>query len=336
MTRLGLTVYGCEPDEADLFTALCPRFGVVPTLTRDAASESSVVAVTGNGCVSVGHKSEISGSTLRALRDAGVEYISTRSIGFDHIDLPAAEHLGITIENVVYAPDGVADYTLMLILMAIRNATGIVGSAAKHDFRLRSTRGRDLCDMTVGVVGVGHIGAAVIRRLQGFGCRVLACTNRPTAAAGVEFVALDELLRESDVVTLHVPLNGDTHHLIGRRQIAMMKHGALVINTGRGPLVDTGALTVALEGGHLGGAALDVLEGEEGLFYADWTTRPVDHHLLLRLQQLPNVIVTPHTAYYTERALHDTVEGTLMNCLRFERSRRDDETQDRDLVRGLL
>jgi D-specific alpha-keto acid dehydrogenase len=336
MTSLGITVYGCEQDEADIFAEFSPRFGVVPTVTRAAVSETSVISVPGNRCISVGHKSEISRPILRALQQAGVEYISTRSIGFDHIDLRAADNLGITVENVVYAPDGVADYTLMLILMAIRNVTGIVSSAQKHDFRLSSSRGKDLCAMTVGVLGVGHIGNAVIRRLQGFGCRVLASSNRRADAAAAEFVSLDELLLESDVITLHLPLNAETRHVIGRKQVAMMKQGAFLINTGRGALVDTGALVVALEHGRLAGAALDVLEGEEGLFYVDCTTRPVDNHFLLRLQQLPNAIVTPHTAYYTERALYDTVERTLMNCLSFERNRTNDETQDRGLVRGLL
>jgi len=130
MRRFGITIYGCEHDEAGLFDELCPRFGAVPTMTTDAASETTVVAVPGNRCISVGHKSELSAPALHALRDVGVEYISTRSIGLDHIDLRAAEHLGITVENVVYAPDGVAEYTLMLILMLIRDATGILDSAA--------------------------------------------------------------------------------------------------------------------------------------------------------------------------------------------------------------
>jgi D-specific alpha-keto acid dehydrogenase len=332
---LGLTVYGCDRDEANLFDELCARFGVVPTTTSHAASQASVVAAAGNRCISVGHRSEISAPTLRAFQEIGVEYISTRSIGFDHIDLRAAATMGITVENVVYAPDGVADYTVMLILMAIRDATGIVSRAQSHDFRLSSVRGKDLRDMTVGVVGAGHIGKAVISRLQGFGCRVVACANGQTPAA-TGFVSLEQLLLESDIVTLHLPLNVDTHHVIGRRQIAMMKPGAFLVNTGRGALVDTSALIRALESGRLGGAALDVLEGEEGLFYVDCRGRPVENRFLLELQQLPNVIITPHTAYYTERALYDTVERTLMNCLRFERSRTNDETQDRDLVRGLL
>ena len=321
--RHGITVYGCEPDEADLFHELGPRFGIVPTITSDAASEASVIAVPGNRCISVGHKSEISASMLRALKDTGVEHISTRSIGVNHIDLGAAARLGVTVENAAYAPDGVADYTLMLILMAIRNAKEIVSSANGNDFRLRRVRGKDLRDLTVGVVGVGNIGTAVITRLRGFGCRVLASNNGGQDAAA-EFVSLDELLLESDVVTLHVPLNTETHHLIGRREIETMKQGAYLVNTGRGALVDTDALVVALEDGRLGGAALDVLEGEEGLFYFDCTNRPIDNRLLLRLQRLPNVIITPHTAYYTWRALYDTVEQTLIKCLAFESSREHD------------
>lgn len=336
MSGFGLTLYGCERDEARLFEQMCPRVGVVPTITRDAVSAASIVSIGGNRCISVGHKSEITGPMLGTLKAAGVEYISTRSIGFDHIDLPAADDLGITVENVVYAPDGVADYTVMLILMAIRNATTIVSAALQHDFRLHASRGKDLSDMTVGVIGVGNIGSAVIRRLDGFGCRVLASSDRRTSAVAAEFVSLDDLLRESDIVTLHLPLNAGTHHLIGRRQLAIMKPGAFLINTARGALVDTGALTVALERGHLGGAALDVLEGEDGIFYVDCTARGIDHEFLSRLQPLPNVVVTPHTAYYTERALHDTVERTLANCLRFERRRTDDAAQDRDLVRGML
>jgi D-specific alpha-keto acid dehydrogenase len=321
VTDTGLTVYGCEPDETAVFKELSPRFGVTPTTTTAAVSETNVAFATGNRCISVGHKSEISAPILVALKESGVEHVSTRSIGVNHIDLDAAGQLGITVENVTYAPDGVADFTLMLMLMLIRDAKDTVRSANHYDFRLRSVRGRELRDMTVGVVGVGNIGTAVIRRLQGFGCRVLASNNGWQAAAAADFVPVDVLLRESDIVTLHLPLLPGTRHLIGRKEIETMKQGAYVINTGRGALVDTDALVVALEDGALGGAALDVLEGEEGLFYFDCTNRPVDHRLLSRLQRLPNAIITPHTAYYTGRALYDTVEQTLIKCLDFERSR---------------
>jgi D-specific alpha-keto acid dehydrogenase len=174
-----------------------------------------------------------------------------------------------------------------------------------------------LRDLTVGVIGTGRIGRAVMDRLRGFGCRVLACDRRPNTSA--DYVALDHLLQQSDVVTLHTPLNADTYHLLDRQRIERMRSGALVVNTGRGSLIDTEALLPALESGRLGGAALDVLEGEEGVFYFDHSQRSIENRLLERLQKLPNVLITPHTAYYTDHALRDTVENTLMNCLQFER-----------------
>ena len=315
----GLTVYGCAPDEEVVFEQLSPRFGLRPTMTRAAVSVANAGSAAGNRCISVDHRSGICAPTLHALKDTGVELVCTRSIGVNHIDLDAAARLGITVENVAYAPDGVADYTLMLILMAVRNAKDIVICASTGDFRLRPVRGRELCDMTVGVVGVGNIGGAVITRLRGFGCRVLTWGNNREATSAVG--SLDELLRASDVVTLHLPLNRDTHHIIGREQIQAMKPGAHLINTGRGALVDTDALITALEAGTLGGAALDVLEGEEGLFYFDCTNRSLGNRFVARLQALPNVIITPHTAYYTGRVLYDTVEQTLTKCLEFERGR---------------
>jgi D-specific alpha-keto acid dehydrogenase len=312
---MGITAYGCGPDEAALFRETAPRFGVVPTITEAAVSEADVDPAPGNRCISVDHKTRITRSVLLALSRAGVTYISTRSIGYDHIDVPYAESVGISVENVAYSPDGVADYTLMLMLMALRDARSVIKRADAHDYRLNDVRGKELRDLTVGVVGTGRIGTAVMDRLRGFGCRVLAHDSRPKDF--VDNVPLDELLRRSDVVTLHTPLTADTHHLLDGRRIARMKHGAFVVNTGRGSLLDTEALVAALECGDLGGAALDVLEGEEGIFYADHRDRPVDSKQLLRLQELPNVLISPHTAYYTDRALRDTVENSIVNCRKF-------------------
>ncbi|GIH19872.1 lactate dehydrogenase [Rugosimonospora africana] len=299
-----------------MFRELAPRFGVLPTITEEAVSEANVELASGNRCVSVGHKTQVTDSALLALSQAGVEYISTRSIGYNHIDVKYAESVGIAVGNVAYSPDSVADYTLMLMLMAVRHAKTIIRRAETHDYRLNEVRGKELRDLTVGVIGTGRIGTAVMDRLRGFGCRILAYDNRPGTAA--HYVPLDELLQQSDVVTLHTPLTADTHHLLDRRRIERMRHGAFIVNTGRGSLLDTGALIAALESGRLGGAALDVIEGEEGIFYADYRNRTIESKPLLRLQQLPNVIVSPHTAYYTDHALRDTVENSIVNCLKFE------------------
>ena len=315
-----MTIYGCGPDEAALFRALAPGLGVAPTIVAAAVCAGNAELARGSRCVSVDHRTPVTGAALLALREAGVTYVSTRSVGCDHIDVSGAERLGIAVETVAYSPDGVADYTLMLMLMALRHAAAVVRRTDAHDYRLHDVRGRELRDLTVGVIGTGRIGGAVIDRLRGFGCRTLAYDARPKVAA--DYVPLGALLERSDVVTLHTPLSAATRHLLDRRRIAAMKRGALVVNTGRGALLDTEALVEALERGRLGGAALDVLEGEQGIFYADRRERPVDSRLLLRLQRLPNVLISPHTAYYTERALRDCVGATIANCLRFERRER--------------
>lgn len=316
----GITIYACEPDEAALFRTLAPDYGLALTLTSLPVrlTDTAVTPAPDHRCISVGHKSNVSAAMLRAFRRAGVEHISSRSIGLDHIDLAVADELGIAVENTSYEPDGVADFTLMLMLMALRGAKRLLDDVSRSDFRLGTARDRDLCDLTVGVVGTGRIGSAVITRLRGFGCRIVAHDPHRPAPGGV---SLEELLRTSDIVTLHAPLTPRTRHLLGNDELASMKPGALLINTARGGIVDTAALIDALERGHLGGVALDVLEEEGGHFYVDRTTSRADHPFLSRLQKLPHAIVTPHTAYYTERALRDTVAQTLAKCVAFERNR---------------
>jgi D-specific alpha-keto acid dehydrogenase len=312
---MGITIYGCGQDEAALFREMAPRLGVVPTITEAAVSEGNIRLARGNRCISIGHKAQVTNSTLLALSEAGVTYISTRSVGYNHIDVNYAESVGLSVETVAYSPDSVADYTLMLMLMAVRHAQSIISRADIHDYRLNSVRGKELRDLTIGVIGTGRIGTAVMERLRGFGCRILAYDTRSKTSAA--YVSLGELLQQSDIVTLHTPLTAETHHVLNPHRIARMKHGAVIVNTGRGGLLDTAALVSALETGRLGGAALDVLEGEEGIFYADCSAKPIESRLLLRLHKLPNVLISPHTAYYTDHALSDTVEHSLTNCLNF-------------------
>jgi D-specific alpha-keto acid dehydrogenase len=312
VATLGITIYGCEPGEAALFRELAPRFRVKPTITEAAVSEENVGLAFGNRCISIGHKTHIPNSTLLALRRVGVTYISTRSIGYDHIDVDYASSIGVTVGNVSYSPDSVADFTLMLMLMLIRYAIPTLTRAAAHDYRLSDVRGKELRDLTIGIIGTGRIGIAVMDRLRGFGCRVLAYDKRPKTTG--EYRPLADLLQQSDVVTLHTPLDAQSHHLLDQQRIAQMKRGAFIINTGRGSLLDTEALIRAVESGRLGGAALDVLEGEEGIYYTDRRDNPIESQLLLRLHKLPTVIISPHTAYYTDHALNDIVRNSIVNC----------------------
>lgn len=346
-----ITVYGCEENEADLFRTLSPKYGFELNLIREELSEENASLSDKSLYVSVGHKTEISRSLLKALKSSGVHYLCTRSIGLDHIDREAAREMGIIVGNVNYSPGSVADYTIMLMLMIIRRMNSILSDVAKKDFRLNTGRGKELSEMTVGVLGAGRIGRAVIERLEGFGCHILFYDHaiqkekNPYGAElknsygaelknsygveeknsyGVELKnrenlsranSFSELLKNSDILTIHIPLNDSTLHLIGREEIESMKPGAFLINTARGGIVDTKALIAALENGKLGGAALDVLEDEKGIFYLDHRGKKISHPYLSQLLNLKNVVITPHTAYYTERALRDIVEETLKNCL---------------------
>ena len=284
---------------------LAPRYGALPTITAAPVSETNAELALGDAVVSVSHRTPVGASTLRALSEAGVRYVSARSVGVDHIDVEFARSVGIRVEGIAYSPDSVADYTLMLILMAVRHAKRVLVRPETPGVGAVDARGRELRDLTVGVVGTGRIGSAVLDRLRGFGCRVLTYDIRP--GRGHDHVPLDELLRQSDIVTLHIPLTPRTQHLLDRRRIERMRRGAVVVNTARAALLETEALVSALGTGRLGGAALDVLEGETDSVVA-------------ALHAMPNVIVSPHTAYYTDHAVADMVENTLLGCLGFERN----------------
>lgn len=260
---------------------------------------------------------------LDAFWAIGVRGIATRSIGFDHIDLDHAYELGFRVGHAAYAPDGVADYTVMLIVMALRKVKYVFAKAGVQDFTLRGNIGRSLCSCTVGIVGTGSIGTAMARRLAGFGCKLLACDPYPNeqVAALAEYVELDELLRRSDVVTLHALGTPANLHMIGAEQLALMKPDAVLVNAARGNLVDTQALIDALEQGTIGAAALDTIENELNLYYLDKTRDVLPNRDRATLMSFPNVVVSPHMAFYTQEAVEGMIQSNVDALLDFEAGR---------------
>ena len=311
MEKTVISVFGCDWDERLLFERYASRYGIEVLCFQETLGTENVRDVPPGSAVSVNHKSPVGTTLIRMLRKRGVAYLSSRSVGLDHIDRAAAERAGLTVESVAYSPESVAEFAIMLILMALRSAGSVLRRVEAGDFRLEPRRGRELRDMTVGVIGTGRIGKKAIERLSGFQCKILAYDPHPDAK--VSYMEMDELLSRSDLVTLHLPLTANTRHLLSRARIEGMKRGAIVVNAARGALIDTNALADALESGRLACAALDVVEGEEGWFYEDCAGRGAPP--FQRLMELPNAIVTPHTAFYTEHALCDVVRNTLQNCL---------------------
>ncbi len=313
-----ITAYNCRPDELEYFDRFAAQYGVELALRKEPAKPENAGDAEGSLCISI-VVSPMKAELLRRLHGLGVRYVSTRSIGYDHIDLGAAKEIGLHVGNVSYTPDSVADYAVMLILMAARKVKGILLKSAAQDFSLAGVRGTVLSRLTVGVVGTGHIGRAVIRRLSAFGCRILAYDpyENDEVKRSAEYVPLDRLLAESSVITLHVPATRENYHLIGASAFAKMKDGAILVNTARGSLVDTDALIGAVESGRLGGAALDVVEHENGLYYNNLTGKALSNRGLAVLKFFPNVIVTPHTAFYTDQSVSDMVENSIKSCKLF-------------------
>jgi D-lactate dehydrogenase len=268
-------------------------------------------------------------STIGGLQN--LKMIATRSTGYDHIDLNYCRSAGITVCNVpVYGDNTVAEHTFALILALSRKVIQSHNRARTGNFSLEGLQGFDLRNRTIGVVGTGHIGVHVVRIARGFMMKVVAYDVRPDKrladALDFEFVdTLEELLAASDIVTLHSPLLPSTHHMINSRTIHLMKKGALLINTARGGLIETDALLAALSSGHLGGAGLDVFEGEtliqeeKQLLSNDYNVEDLRTLVKnLALFRHENVIVTPHVAFNSNEALERILLTTIQNIVSFE------------------
>lgn len=301
-----------EFDEKPFFDRLCQEFDAEYAYTTAYPTKENVSLAAGYDAVSV-TPCDMSGDMIQRFYDLGIRYISTRSIGYDHIDVRHAKSLGMQICHVSYAPDTVADYTIMLMLMSCRNICHILERTHIQDFTLKGKMGRDLCDCTVGIIGTGQIGKTVARRLAGFGCRILAYDLFPGKGLEsiVEYVTLEQLYRECDLITLHAPATAENYHLLNEEAFASMKENVIIINTARGTLIDTDALIQALEKRRVSAAALDVLEQENGLYYINHMGNPITNRQLAVLRSFPNVILTPHTAFYTEKVVYDMAYKTF-------------------------
>lgn len=244
-------------------------------------------------------------------KSVGVKYIAARSIGFDHIDLAYAKEAGMGVSHVTYDPDTVADYAVMLMLMGCRKAMYIYNRSLLQDFSLKGKLGKDLGELTVGVIGTGNIGATVIKRLNAFGCKVLAYDVYQKSGLECKYVSLDELLKNSDLITLHAPVTEQTTHILNEDAFSKMKDGVMIINTARGLLVDTDALIANLKSGKVDFAGLDVLEYEDGLYYHNRMGDVIDNDRMAILRSFPNVLLMPHTAFYTEKVSRTMAENVV-------------------------
>jgi D-lactate dehydrogenase len=290
-----------------------------PRLTRETAALGA-----GFPAVCVFVNDRIDAEVLATLAAGATRLVLLRCAGFNNVDVAAAARLGVTIARVpAYSPHAVAEHTLALILALKRRLARAFTRVRDGNFALDGLLGTELHGSTVGIVGTGKIGLTVAQVLSGFGVTRLAfdvAPNPECLAMGVRYVPLDELLRQSDVITLHCPLTAETRHLLDASRLSLLRPNALVVNTSRGALIDTPAIIEALKARRLGGLAIDVYEEEDHLFFEDHSGDVVQDDVFARLLTFPNVIVTGHQAFFTDKALHDIAATTLANATAFERA----------------
>lgn len=305
-----------EYDEKAYMEDICSKLGVEYAYTSEYPSLENIELARGYEGISI-ITNPMDPELLDALHKVGAKYISTRSIGYDHIDVDYAHQLGMKVCHVTYSPNSVANYTIMMMLMACRKIDYIMAKTNLQDFSLEGKIGKELSLSTVGVVGTGQIGETVIRHLHGFGCKILAYDLNPKESLRemATYVDLDTLYAESDIITLHVPGCKENLHMICEETIAKMKEGVILVNAARGSLVDTPALIRGLETGRIAFAALDTFENEKGLFYLNYEKRPLANQDFHMLKAMPNVMLSPHMAFYTDQAVSDMVGNSVKGLL---------------------
>jgi D-lactate dehydrogenase len=260
---------------------------------------------------------ELPAGVLENLAAGGVRFVALRCAGFNNVDLAAAKRCGVRVARVpAYSPHAVAEHTLALMLCLNRKIHRAYNRVRDGNFALDGLLGFDFFQKTVGVIGTGKIGLEVCRVLLALGCRVLAADPFPNADAlklGIPYCPLGDIFAQADALTLHCPLTADNHHLIRAETLAGMKPGVMIVNTGRGALIDAGAVIEGLKSGQVGALGLDVYEEEAGLFFEDRSSAILRDDTFARLLTFPNVLITGHQAFFTREALQNIAATTLAN-----------------------
>lgn len=301
--------YALRPyDELLYVEKLNKNYGFDYCHTPDYPDSNNIKNAEGCQAISV-TPCDLSAPVLEKFAALGVKYILNRSIGYDHVDLKRASELGIKVASATYPPEGVANYAIMLMMACARKLSHILKRSEVQDYTLKGKIGLDISSATIGIIGTGKIGTTVVKHLSGFGCKMLCYDpyHNTEAEQYAKYVDLDTLYKECDVITIHSNATEENYHLLNKEAFAKMKDGVIIVNTSRGKLIDSDALVEALESGKVGSAALDVLENESGLYYYNRTGEVIANDEMALFRAFPNVILTPHTAFYTTQAVENMV-----------------------------
>lgn len=321
-----LAVFDTRSFDEETFERVNSDFGVELHFFKVRLSAKTAKLAAGYEALCPFVNDRLDKETLDILAEGGVKLLALRSAGFNHVDLEHAKSLGMTVTRVPeYSPHAVAEHALALLMTLNRKIHRSYNRVRELNFSLEGLVGFDLYKKTMGVCGTGKIGEAFARIARGLGCEVLALDKYPNEKLIEEgilrYVEKEEMLERSDILSLHLPLNEETLHFIDTKAFSKMKQGAILVNTSRGALVETKALIASLKSRHLGGAALDVYEEEEGVFFNDLSSSILEDDLLARLLTFPNTLITSHQAFLTREALQNIAETTLSSVVSFYKNR---------------
>lgn len=313
-----IAFYGTKPYDKIWFEPMGKEYGFDVHFIEAACSRETIFMAKGHDAICIFVNDYVDEEMINALYEMKVKAILLRSAGFNNVDVKAAEDKIVILRVPSYSPEAVAEFAMALLLTVNRLTHKAYNRTREFNMSLNGLMGTDLYEKTVGVIGTGKIGQAMIRILNGFQAHVLCYDPYPAEGLEAEYVSLEKLFKSADIISLHCPLTSDTRHLIKKDTIAIMKKGVYLVNTSRGSLINTEDLIDAMLEGKFGGVGLDVYEEEEGVFYEDRSGDIITDDNLARLMTFPNVLVTSHMGFFTKEAMQAIAKTTLENAYALE------------------
>ena len=314
-----ITVYEKRPYEEEIIKEFGQKHNIEIVSTDEILNEKTLYLSKGSDAVTTLGYSTLNADLLDKIKANGVKFLSTRTIGYNHYDVKYAKQIGLKVSNVSYAPNGVADFTIMLMLISVRKYKPAMWRQNVNDYTLNGLMGREMRHLTIGVLGTGRIGSTVIKNLSGFGCKILAYDKyeNETIKNIAQYVDFDTLLKNSDIITIHMPLTAENYGIINKENIAKMKTGVIIVNTARGELMNIPDLTEGIESKKIGALALDVFQNEDEIYHHYLSTDIIKNRDMAYLRQFPNVVLTQHMAFFTDSAVEEMISNSLNSLLSF-------------------
>ena len=315
-----IVFFGTKPYDKMWFEPLAREYGIDMEFVETKCADKSIVLAKGADAICVFVNDKITASMIDRLHEMGVKGILLRSAGFNHVDVKAAKDKMVILRVPSYSPEAVAEYAMAMLLTVNRKTHRAYTRTRDFNMSIQGLMGTNLHGKCAGVVGTGKIGQAMIRMLKGFSMEILAYDPYPNENLDVTYVTLEELMKKSDIITLHCPLTEETKHLINRQTISMMKDNVYLINTSRGALIESNALIEGLLNKKFAGVGLDVYEEEAGVFFEDRSDEIITDENLARLTTFPNVLITSHMGFFTSEAMEAIARCTIENALELEKN----------------